>query len=149
MSQNIKLYDPPAKRHKTFLGEVGIPSRGAKLNEAINQGFKYAVYTKLADLSGIQKNDIAAATLITRPTLNRRAKSGQFNRSESDRLYRFAKVFTAAIELFEGNKSKAQLWMKKPVRGLGGQRPIEMIGTTAESETVLDLINRLEHGIIA
>jgi len=148
MPQNIKIYEPPAKKKKTFLGEIGIPSRGAKLNAAINAGFKYAVYTKLADVSGIQKIDIAAAALITRPTLNRRAKSGQFNRGESDRLYRFAKVFTAATELFEGNKSKAREWIQKPVRGLGGQRPIEMVGTTAESETVLDLINRLEHGII-
>ena len=149
MTENIRLYEPPRKKGKTFLGEVGIPARGTQLNKAINQGFKYTIYTRLADLSGIQKNDIAEATLITRPTLGRRARSGHFNRSESDRLYRFARIFNAAVELFEGNRSKARAWLQKPVRGLGGQKPLEMVGTTAESETVLDLINRLEHGIIA
>nr|WP_319528420.1 antitoxin Xre/MbcA/ParS toxin-binding domain-containing protein [Pseudomonas laurentiana] len=37
-------------------------------------------------------------------------------------------------------------WMKSPVRGLGSMRPLDMQGTRIETETLLDLIVRLERG---
>ncbi len=72
-----------------------------------------------------------------------------FKRDEGDRLYRFAEVYKNAVDLFEGDRQRANTWLLNPVRGLGGQRPVEMIATTAGAEAVLDLIGRLEHGVFA
>ncbi|MDF9435604.1 antitoxin Xre/MbcA/ParS toxin-binding domain-containing protein [Chromohalobacter israelensis] len=64
-------------------------------------------------------------------------------------MYRFAEVYKNAVDLFEGDRQRANTWLLNPVRGLGGQRPVEMIATTAGAEAVLDLIGRLEHGVFA
>ncbi len=69
--------------------------------------------------------------------------------AESDRLYRFAELFKAALDLFEGDAESARAWLFKPNVGLGGRRPVEMSATSAEYQTVLNLIGRLEHGVTA
>ena len=56
------------------------------------------------------------------------------------------KIQLASIALFEGNNEAAQEWMKHPVKGLRDKRPIDMVGTDADTKIVLDLIGRLEHG---
>ncbi len=132
-----------------FWKSVGIPSRGAKLYEALRAGVAYTVYKKLAAAAGLEHRELAKYVAIPPATLQRRAKSGRFNIDESDRLYRFAEVLKAATDLFEGDKERAQQWLLNPVRGLNHRRPVEMIATSAETEAVLDLIGRLEHGVFA
>ncbi|MEX5670013.1 antitoxin Xre/MbcA/ParS toxin-binding domain-containing protein, partial [Pseudomonas neuropathica] len=39
-------------------------------------------------------------------------------------------------------------WLTSPVRGLGSKRPLEMLGTRVEANAVLDLIGRLERGVL-
>jgi putative toxin-antitoxin system antitoxin component (TIGR02293 family) len=39
-------------------------------------------------------------------------------------------------------------WMSTPVRGLG-KCPIDMLETRVETQAVLDLIGRLENGVLA
>ncbi|WP_413112072.1 antitoxin Xre/MbcA/ParS toxin-binding domain-containing protein [Thaumasiovibrio sp. DFM-14] len=58
----------------------------------------------------------------------------------------FDKVFQAALALF-GSENAAHRWLQTPVRGLGNKRPIDMLSTTEDTEVVLDLIGRLEHGV--
>jgi putative toxin-antitoxin system antitoxin component (TIGR02293 family) len=64
-------------------------------------------------------------------------------------VYSIATIFDAAIELFEGDVLAVRNWMISPVRGLDGKAPMKMLGTRVESRAVLDLIGRLEHGVIA
>ena len=58
----------------------------------------------------------------------------------------FDKVFQAALALF-GNEYANHRWLQHPVRGLGSKRPIDMLSTEEDTEVVLDLIGRLEHGV--
>lgn len=139
----------PRKAEPNFWQSVGIPMRGTKLYTELRQGFPFAVYDNLARLSGLDKKRLAELTDIAPATLQRRAKSGTFKTDESDKLYRFAEVFKAAIDLFGGDIKAAQAWLQKPVLGLGNKRPIDMLTTSAESNAVLNLIGRLEHGVIA
>ncbi|GGF97994.1 MULTISPECIES: type II RES/Xre toxin-antitoxin system antitoxin [Cysteiniphilum] len=130
-----------------FWDAVGIPSRGERLYQAIHEGFSCEVFSKLADISGIEKNQLAKITTIAPASLNRRYKAGFFTEAESDRLYRYAEVYKSALNLFEGHDQKALHWLMSPVNGLGGRKPIEMLRTSAETKAVLDLIGRLEHGV--
>jgi putative toxin-antitoxin system antitoxin component (TIGR02293 family) len=50
--------------------------------------------------------------------------------------------------LFEDGVSAATKWMCSPVRGLGSRRPIDMLCTRVETNAVLDLIGRLERGVL-
>ena len=81
---------------------------------------------------------------VTRPRA-RRAKTGRLNTVESDRLVGLIAVFEQALSLFEDDVSAAT---SSPVRGLGSRRPIDMLCTRVETNAVLDLIGRLERGVL-
>jgi len=144
-----KHYQPEIPQGDDFWKVIGVPSRGARLHEALRNGLPFSVFRKLSGLSGMDKKTLATVTVIAPATLQRRAKAGRFSQDESDRLYRFAEVLKAAGDLFEGDMAEATKWLNSPVRGLGGRRPMEMLATSAETEAVLDLIGRLEHGVFA
>ena len=139
----------PTAAQNEFWQMIGLPPRGNPLFKALNDGLPYEVYNKLADQSGIDKKNIAQAAVIPPATLARRAKTGSFTKDESDRLYRFAQMLKATIDLFEGDVEQAAKWLNQPVRGLGGRVPLSMLRTSAESTAVMDLIGRLEHGIVS
>ncbi len=147
MAQNITF--KPSKKTEGYWQSVGFPARGDKLYKALHAGLPFEVYGKLAKMSGLDKATLATTTTIAPATLQRRAKAGSFSKDESDRLYRFAEVFKATLDLFENDKHAARHWLKSSIRGLGNKRPIDMLSTSAETDAVLDLIGRLEHGVFA
>lgn len=149
MPTALKEYRPSGAAKNGFWKAVGMPARGAKLHQLLKEGLPFTVYKNLATTAGLEHKELAKYAVIPPATLQRRAKSGRFKPDESDRLYRFAEVLNAATDLFEGDTAGAQQWLLNPVRGLGGRRPVEMIATSAETESVLDLIGRLEHGVLA
>ncbi|MFT4927146.1 MAG: putative toxin-antitoxin system antitoxin component (TIGR02293 family) [Phenylobacterium sp.] len=148
MDTSIKVWHPQTSKQLNYWQTIGMPSRGARLHEALHNGLPYSVYSKLAEISGLDKKELAKVTVIAPATLQRRAKDGRFNKNESDRLYRFAEVFKAAIDLFEGDTKAATRWLSNPVRGLGDRHPTSMLGTSAETTAVLDIIGRLEFGVL-
>jgi putative toxin-antitoxin system antitoxin component (TIGR02293 family) len=129
--------------------QIGIPSRGIALHTAIHTGLPYDVFLHMAALTGIEKKVLAKSLGMAPATLHRRANKGQFSPSESDKLYRFTDVFVAAVDLFEGNHEQAANWLQSNVKGLGEQRPIDMLSTSAGCDAVTDMIGRLEHGVFA
>lgn len=137
----------PSRSTVGFWSQIGVPPRGRKLHEAIEAGFDYATYQKLANVTGIEKKELARITNIKSATLSRRAKDGKFSSEESDRLYRYAEVYNASLRLFEDDKLKAFRWMHNPVKALGYVAPSDMLKTSAETEEVLSVIGRLEHGV--
>jgi len=139
----------PSPKQEGFWQQIGIPSRGPKLYKVLHEGLPFSIYGKLAKISGLERTELACAAVIASATLQRRSKSGKFNTDESDRLYRFAKVFKAALDLFEGEQKTTTNWLKGRVHGLGNKAPIEMLSTAAETEAVLNLIGQLEHGVFA
>lgn len=145
----LESYHAPESTSLTFWQTVGIPARGTQLYDALKAGMSFTVYKKLVTASGLEHRALARYVGIPPATLQRRAKAGKFNVDESDRLYRFAEVLNAATQLFEGDSKRAQQWLLKPVHGLEDRRPVDMIATSAETEAVLDLIGRLEHGVFA
>lgn len=145
MSASAKFV--PSRSQVSFWSQIGVPPRGRKLYEAIEAGFDFATYQKLATATGVEKKELARITNIKSATLSRRAKDGKFSSDESDRLYRYAEVYNASLRLFENNKIKAFQWMHNPVKALGFVAPSDMLKTSAETEEVLSVIGRLEHGV--
>lgn len=147
MTANLAEYQMPEKAGSGFWEAIGIPARGARLHQALRDGIPYTVYKQLVSVAGLEHQKLAKYLVIAPATLRRRAKAGKFKVEESDRLYRFAEVLKAAIDLFEGDREQAVDWLSSPVRGLGERRPVDMLATSAEAKAVLDLIGRLEHGV--
>jgi len=40
-------------------------------------------------------------------------------------------------------------WIREGVYGLRGKRPLDMVGTTVDFETIKDLIGQVEHGVLS
>ncbi|WP_191965290.1 type II RES/Xre toxin-antitoxin system antitoxin [Marinobacter halotolerans] len=108
---------------------------------------------KARDLDALKAlYDIDDATLcklldISPRTLVRRREEGVVNKAELDRVATLQLVMRNAVELFEGDREKAQRWLKCPARALEHQCPIDLLDTEAGIRMVRDLIGQLEHGV--
>lgn len=127
---------------------IGLPSRGAKLYELIRQGLPFGLLDEVARLLELQRGDISMAICMSPRVLARRAKTGRLTTAESDRLVALVAVFEEALSLFDGDLTATRIWMDSPARGLGLKKPLDMVGTRVEANAVLDLIGRLERGVL-
>lgn len=67
----------------------------------------------------------------------------------SSRLYRIAKVTEAAEAYFDGNEDAAKRWLTSPKVGLGGETPLAFASTPEGSDYVVELLERMEHGVVS
>lgn len=57
-------------------------------------------------------------------------------------------LIKAATDLFAGDEQRAAEWLNMPAKALNGRRPINMTNSDAELRLALDLIGRLQHGVL-
>lgn len=131
-----------------ILTELGLGASAQDLHQAVEQGLTWNTFQKLMNIVSHNKKQLSAILHIPPATLDRRAKGGRFSAEESDRIVRYAKILMAAESLFEGDRAAAILWLETPAKALGGKQPSELISTSVGTNAVLDLIGRIEHGII-
>jgi len=102
----------------------------------------------ISSILQVERKVISQAIGVSLASLARIAKTGRLNTVESERLVVLIAVFEQALSLFEDDVSAATKWMCSPVRGLDSRRPIDMLCTRVETNAVLDLIGRLERGVL-
>ncbi len=149
MTALVREFTPTLYAAPSLWQQLGIAERGPKLYQALHDGFVYKVFDQLAAVSALDKKQLAKVCQLAPATLARRARSGKFTQDESDRLYRFATVLVATSALFDNDLAATKRWLTEPVYGLGDKTPLDMLATSAETQAVLDLIGRLEHGVFA
>jgi len=147
LNEKLAAQDVDANVQHGIWATIGIPKYGDLLLLGIEQGFDYSVVEALTSY-GIGLEELSSITGITLSTLDRRKSEGRLNTQESDKIYMLVRLIDAAITLFSGNKNKANAWIRKEAKGLGGRAPIDMTRTTVESESVMDFIFRLKHGVL-
>ncbi|MCC8376147.1 MULTISPECIES: type II RES/Xre toxin-antitoxin system antitoxin [Photorhabdus] len=148
----MRVFTPNHKTQSNPLWRaVGFPSsNGPHLNAVLNEGLPITVVEKIQDWSMFAKRDILRITGIQmRNYSRRRSNKGKFTADESQRIARFVRVMDCAVDLFDGDKDKATQWMKRPVRGLGYVTPESMLDTESGALDVINLIGRIEHGVIS
>ena len=138
---------------KGLLEIAAIPDSLLVAHQQIASGLTTEVIAELSTQLAWEPAAICRIVGIERTTFQRRAKKSDadsrvLNSEQSAKIYMFTKVMTAAIGLFEGDIDKAKGWLQKPARALGHSCPIELLSTPAGVEAVLDLIGKIEHGIV-
>lgn len=118
-----------------------------ELSDKVQAGFPFNSFVILTRSMEITNKELAELVQISTRTLNRRQKEGKLKADESDRLLRFARIFTYAIDLFEGDKEAAQNWLSSENRALKGDSPLVASKTEEGAREVENLIVRLEHGV--
>jgi len=115
--------------------------------EQIERGFSYAAFERFIRNTYLPLRVLLSVVGIPERTLARRKSAGRFSSDESDRLARTSRVFARAIELFEGDASKASDWFTSPAHALGGETPLNFASNDVGAIEVENVIGRLEYGI--
>lgn len=121
---------------------------GLGLLAQIEEGLEGDVAERITKWTNISKTELRHMTGIPGTTFNRSSKA-RFTAEQSERLVRLIRVMDRAVEMFEGDKGAALKWLNEPVRGLGWEKPADLLSSEAGAFEVLRLINRLEHGVFS
>lgn len=114
--------------------------------EHLKQGLPATSFDRLRQRLNITDNTLARIVHIPRRTLDRRRSAGRLKTDESERVFRIAQVNDMAVRVL-GSQKKAESWLKKPARGLGGKIPLEYADTNLGALEVINLLGRIEHGV--
>src|SRR5438105_1886049 len=129
-------------------GSLGLKVKdGVALHEKILGGFPFAALKRFEKQSELPAAAILEVIDLPARTLARRKAAGKLHPDESDRLYRLARVFERAVELFEGDRAEAARWLTTPRPALGGPTPLSLVRTEVGAREVEALIHKLEHGV--
>jgi len=145
MSTTRRRSSPP-KLDAAFslgLGKANVPAVQKKLIE----GLPFAELERFESESTLPKQTILDTIRLPTRTLARRKVDGKLTFAESERLLRLARVFKAAVDLYNGKIDTARQWLETPLLALGNSTPLEMTQSEVGAHEVLDLIGRLEHGV--
>jgi len=135
-------HPPRASKKGRAIGGIG------EVVDRIQAGLPMAEFEALRQLLEISSEELAEKLVISRSTLVRRKKTGRLDREESDRLVRFARLFSRAVEVL-GDDVSARTWLKAPARALASQTPLAFAETEAGAREVENLLGRLEHGVFS
>lgn len=133
-----------------LLDTLFLPQQPFDAHWKILSGFSFEIMTQLSTLMKVDEVTICQLVNISYLTYTKNKKQGKnvFSTGQSVRLYMFIKTLEAALQLFDGDDSSALQWLKLPSNALGGESPIQMLRTPLGTEAVMDLIGRIEHGVI-
>jgi len=112
-------------------------------------GIPFRAYERLARNMALTNDQLLELADISRRTLVRRRAEGRFSPDESDRLLRAARLFGAALSLFEGDRDAALAWLEEPQLAFGGAIPLEIARTEIGAREVEELADRLEQGVFS
>jgi putative toxin-antitoxin system antitoxin component (TIGR02293 family) len=127
------------------LGYFDLPS----IVKAIEKGFSWKTFERFLKNIDLPAEQIADIIGIPRRTLARRKVEGRLKADESDRLLRLARVFGSALDLFNGNRDAAVLFLTDVNIALGGVAPIDLARTHLGAEEVENLVGRIQHGLFS
>jgi putative toxin-antitoxin system antitoxin component (TIGR02293 family) len=120
-----------------------------ELSEQVQIGFPFKAFVRLTKSMELTNQQLANLVQISDRTLNRRRKDGKLNADESEKLLRFSRIYTLAVDLFDGDSTSAQDWLSSANRALRGLSPLTASKTEIGSREVENLILRLEHGVFS
>ena len=115
---------------------------------SIEEGLPAILVGELEERLDLTPEEMASFLGISLRTLERRRQGGTLTSVESERLYRIARLFRKATEVFE-SEEEARRWLKRPQMRLGEQVPLKIARLEPGAREAERLLGRIEHGIPA
>lgn len=114
----------------------------------VRDGLAMGEFHAARELLGLTEERFSALLGMSRATLHRRKKTGHLDRAESDRLVRFARLFSRATSAL-GGADGARSWLLAPAVAFHGECPLDFADTEIGAREVEALLGRLEHGVFS
>ena len=105
------------------------------------------IVNELAHL-GYSEKELSDLVVPKRTLARRRSGDELLTVEETDKALRLKRIATLAERVF-GDSAKAQRWMRKAKRSLGGDTPLAYLASENGARIVEEMLGRIEHGIYA
>jgi putative toxin-antitoxin system antitoxin component (TIGR02293 family) len=115
---------------------------------AIRKGFPASALDSLGRTVNATNAECALMLGISVRALTWRRNKGTLTHNESERLFRVARVIARSEDVFV-DLANGFVWLKDPNISLGGVMPISLLDTETGAEMVMDVLGRIEHGVVA
>jgi len=112
----------------------------------IKEGLPVGSFETLREEFGVAATELAKTLNINMRTLSRRKQAGRLDVDESERVYRLARLFQIALNLFE-DAALVRRWFATPKEIFGGLSPLHYADTEPGAQEVEKQLRRLEHGV--
>jgi putative toxin-antitoxin system antitoxin component (TIGR02293 family) len=112
-------------------------------------GLPAAVLRRVGAFLGLRPAMVGSIVNINEKTLERRLKAhARLKPDESERVARLMRIISLAASVLE-SEEHAREWLKRPLRELLGQTPLQVAATEPGAREVERVLGRIEHGIFA
>lgn len=116
--------------------------------DKVREGLPFSEFHAMQELLGVTEERLGGWLGMSRATLHRRKKLGNLDRSESDRLVRYGRLFAHASAAL-GGADGARSWLIAPGIAFNGECPLDFADTEIGAREVDALLGRLEHGVFS
>lgn len=114
----------------------------------LRAGLKYQSLEALISRMGVSREMALKVLGLSPRAMARRKGERRLSATESDRLYRLARIAAQAEEVL-GSPEKAGIWLLRPNRALGQAVPFEMLDTDEGTRQVEAVLGRIEYGVFS
>lgn len=114
--------------------------------DRVRSGLPFDEFHALQEMLGITEEKLGALLGMSRATLHRRKKTGTLDRSESDRLVRYARILNCVTAFFQSHEAAAR-WLNSPAIAFNGETPLNYADTEIGAREVEALVWRIENGV--
>lgn len=139
------------KRHRSKR-QLLIPTlqfqNDVQMIEAIRTGLsKEAAYT-ISKNYGITIEETGRILGVSARTMQRKSDIENLSPHASDQVVELARLFELGVEVFNDDE-KFRQWLRSPIVGLGGQKPLDLLDTSTGIRLVTNELDRIQHGIFS
>ena len=122
------------------------PQNSTIIISKLKKGLPAKAFGRLRKNLDISEKALSTVLNIAITTLTRRKNAGRLSFAESERLFRIARLYEKAVEVFE-DPQMARKWLKEPSWALGDVIPLQYADTELGAQEVEDLLGRIDHGV--
>lgn len=133
------------KKAYQLLGIPGSPS-SVDVVELLERGLTKSSYLRAKAFTGFSHQDMAAILSVSTKTLESKKNTDRLSDTASERLLKLAEVAELGMRVFN-SATLFQDWLKKPLRPLGGKKPVNLMVNMYGLETIKNLLGRIDHSV--
>ncbi|MEK6232268.1 MAG: DUF2384 domain-containing protein [Luteolibacter sp.] len=127
-------------------GSVLSEPAAAYVVNKVRDGLPFEEFHVLQEMLGVTEERLGALVGMSRATLHRRKKAGSLDRSESDRLVRYARILNCVTAFYQSHEAAAK-WLNSPAMAFNGETPMDYADTEIGAREVEALVWRTENGV--
>ncbi|MCQ4109540.1 antitoxin Xre/MbcA/ParS toxin-binding domain-containing protein [Aeromonas sp. JL9] len=132
-----------------LLEGLSIPRDPLGAHQWIVAGVEPDILYRLAELMKTDVGTVCQWAGIGQSTLARKLRiAAPLSISQGARVYGVAQALDAVLVFHRNDTVKTVSWLNRTAWGLGGVAPAKLLATPPGVQAVIDLVGRIEHGLI-